>query len=192
VVLLNAPGRQTRSTGDGDSGADDLLYKPVETGDLLRTVAGALHQATEPTGAPHAVNGSYEPRVRLRVLVAEDNPVNQLVTRRMLEKRGHQVEIARDGRQAIAAYDRAGFDLLLMDVQMPAVDGWEATAAIRRREKATGGPRLPIVALTAHAMKGDEDRCLAAGMDGYITKPIDPSALDAWIEKVAILMASTV
>jgi len=68
---------------------------------------------------------------------------------------------------------------------MPVVDGWEATAAIRRREKVTGAPRLPIVALTAHAMKGDEDRCLAAGMDGYITKPIDLGALDAWIEKVA-------
>jgi signal transduction histidine kinase/DNA-binding response OmpR family regulator len=184
LIVLNSPGRPTKSQPAGDDVIDALLHKPVAAAELVRTLAVVLQPAgstsvEEPREAP------AERRPRLRVLVAEDNPVNQLVTRRLLEKRGHDVEIARDGRQAVAAFDRGGFDLILMDVQMPVVDGWEATAAIRLRERANGGHRLPIVALTAHAMKGDEDRCLDAGMDGYITKPIELAALDAWIEKVS-------
>ena len=184
LLVLNSPGRQTRPQPEGDAVVDALLYKPVPAAELLRVLSAVL----QPSGSPaddEPPEAPAERRPRLRVLVAEDNPVNQLVTRRLLEKRGHDVEIARDGRQAVAAFDRGGFDLILMDVQMPVVDGWEATAAIRGREQANGGPRLPIVALTAHAMKGDEDRCLAAGMDGYITKPIELTALDAWIETVS-------
>ena len=115
-----------------------------------------------------------ESRRKLRILLAEDNKVNQLVAARLLEKRGHTVVIAGNGREALAALDEpgsGGFDLILMDVQMPEMDGFEATGIIRAREKSSG-THLPIIAMTAHAMKGDEERCLAAGMDGYVSKPI--------------------
>jgi two-component system sensor histidine kinase/response regulator len=108
----------------------------------------------------------------LRVLLVEDNPVNQRVACRMLEKNGHTVVVAGNGREALHALEGQEFDAVFMDVQMPEMDGFEATAAIRELERGTNR-RLPIVALTAHAMIGDRDRCLAAGMDGYLTKPID-------------------
>ncbi|MBI2753348.1 MAG: response regulator [Betaproteobacteria bacterium] len=180
LILLYAPGRPAKSVGAPESGADAVLYKPVEPAGLLAALVGELPEPA--TGLP---DGQPDAQSPLRILVAEDNPVNQMVTKRLLERRGHHIEIARDGLEAIAAHARGSFDLILMDVQMPAVDGWEATAAIRQREEIEGSPRLPIVALTAHAIKGDAERCLAAGMDGYITKPIEMAALDAWIEKVA-------
>ena len=108
----------------------------------------------------------------LRILLAEDNPVNQRLAMRLLEKRGHRVELASSGREAIDWLEKKRFDLILMDLQMPDMDGLEATALIREREKRDGG-RTPIVALTAHTMKGDRERCLEAGMDNYINKPID-------------------
>jgi signal transduction histidine kinase/ligand-binding sensor domain-containing protein len=112
------------------------------------------------------------PAVRLRILLAEDNPVNQRLAMRLLERRGHGVTLASSGREAIDWAEREHFDLILMDLQMPDMDGLEATAMIREREKQRGG-RTPIVALTAHTMKGDRERCLEAGMDNYINKPID-------------------
>jgi two-component system sensor histidine kinase/response regulator len=108
--------------------------------------------------------------------LAEDNAVNQKIASRFLEKEGHRVTLASNGRQALAAIERENFDVVLMDVQMPEMDGFEATAAIRAQERDTG-KRLPILAMTAHAMAGDRERCLAAGMDGYIAKPISASAL---------------
>jgi CheY-like chemotaxis protein len=109
-------------------------------------------------------------------LLAEDNPVNQTLAMRLLEKHGHHVVLARHGREAIERIERERFDLVLMDVQMPELDGLEATVEIRDKEKTTGG-HLPIVAMTAHAMQGDKERCLAAGMDGYIAKPINVKEL---------------
>jgi signal transduction histidine kinase/ligand-binding sensor domain-containing protein/ActR/RegA family two-component response regulator len=108
----------------------------------------------------------------LRILLAEDNPVNQRLAMRLLERRGHRVDLASSGREAIEWLERKSFDLILMDLQMPDMDGLEATALIREREKLSGG-RTPIVALTAHTMKGDRERCIEAGMDNYINKPID-------------------
>ncbi|MGA2436302.1 MAG: response regulator, partial [Bryobacteraceae bacterium] len=119
-----------------------------------------------------------------RVLVAEDNPVNQTLAVRLLERKGHTVVVANNGREAVQALDRERFDIVFMDVQMPEMDGFEATAAIRQKETATGA-HMPIVAMTAHAMKGDEERCLAAGMDAYISKPIQPGRLYALIETMA-------
>src|SRR5258708_6514972 len=107
----------------------------------------------------------------------KDNPVNQRLASRLLEKRGHSVLVVANGLEALEAVEKERFDLVFMDVQMPVMDGFEATTAIRKREGA-GGIRLPIVALTAHAMKGDREKCLAGGMDGYLSKPIRPQELD--------------
>ena len=121
---------------------------------------------------------------RLRVLLAEDNAVNQKIATRVLEKHGYQVTVAADGRQALAARDRASFDVVLMDVQMPGMDGFECTAAIRDHERETGN-HLPIIAMTAHAMPGDRERCIAAGMDSYIAKPLKAAELIELLEKFA-------
>ena len=120
-------------------------------------------------------------RQPLRVLLVEDNSVNQRVAVRLLEKMGHCVAVAGNGREALAALDVESFDLVLMDVQMPEMDGLEATAAIRQREQTTGA-HVPILAMTAHNMKGDRERCLEAGMDGYVAKPIRPHELMEAIE----------
>jgi len=120
---------------------------------------------------------------KLRVLLAEDNAVNQKIAARVLEKQGHHVTVAADGRQALAALDRATFDVVLMDVQMPEMDGFEATAAIRGHERETGN-HIPIIAMTAHAMPGDRERCIAAGMDSYIAKPLKVGELIELLEKI--------
>jgi CheY-like chemotaxis protein len=117
------------------------------------------------------------PPGKLRILLAEDNLVNQRLALRMLEKRRHTVLVANDGREVLAILQREQVDIVLMDVQMPDLDGFQATAAIRDREKTSGG-HLPIVALTAHALKGDKERCLASGMDAYLSKPIRGQDLD--------------
>jgi CheY-like chemotaxis protein len=120
------------------------------------------------------------------VLVAEDNVVNQRVAVGMLERAGHRAVVVENGRQALAALSREAFDLVLMDVQMPELDGFETTAAIREHERERARKRhVPIVALTAHAMKGDAERCLAAGMDAYLAKPLQPAELIAVIGRLA-------
>ena len=120
------------------------------------------------------------PEKRLAILVAEDNPVNQQLSLRLLEKLGHSAVLARNGQEAVRAFEHQTFDLILMDVQMPEMDGYQATAAIRARER--GAQRTPIIALTARAMKGDRERCLAAGMDGYLSKPIKAAELQETLE----------
>src|ERR1019366_10455756 len=113
----------------------------------------------------------------LSILLAEDNRVNQLLMVRLLEGRGHQVTVAGDGRVALEAAERRGFDVILMDVQMPEMDGLEATRMLRER-----GVRAPIIAMTAHAMQGDRDKCLSAGMNAYVSKPIQPDEVFEAIE----------
>jgi CheY-like chemotaxis protein len=132
-----------------------------------------------PSGSPHG----------WRILLAEDNAVNQTLAVRMLEKRGHQVAVVGTGKAALAALAQHSFDLILMDVQMPELDGFEATAAIRARERESGG-HLPIIAMTAHAMKGDQERCLAAGMDGYVAKPMKAADLYAAIDRLLTAMST--
>ena len=119
----------------------------------------------------------------LRVLLAEDNPVNQLVAVRLLQRKGCEVTVVSNGRQAVDQLDSGRFDLVLMDVQMPELDGLEATAEWREKEK-TRGDHTPIIAMTAHAMQGDRERCLAAGMDGYVSKPFHAEEIFPIIQQV--------
>lgn len=135
----------------------------------------------EPESSFHSIERSDH---SLRVLLAEDNPVNQRLVVRLLEKRGHAIIVARDGREALEAFERERFDAVLMDVQMPDMNGLEATAAIREKERATSR-YTPIIAMTAHAIKGDRERCMEAGMDGYIAKPIKPDEMFRVLEEFA-------
>jgi CheY-like chemotaxis protein len=136
-----------------------------------------------PDSVPAAA--ASEPRSQPRhVLVAEDNPINQRVVQHLLRKRRWSMTVVDDGRQAVAAFERERFDLVLMDVQMPEMDGLEAVTLLRSIERRDGRGHTPVIAVTAHAMSGDRDRCLARGMDGYVTKPLRPDALFAHIDDV--------
>ncbi|MBL8481263.1 MAG: response regulator, partial [Rhodocyclaceae bacterium] len=138
------------------------------------TETASAHGAEErPLVTRHSLREGHR---SLRILVAEDNEVNQMLVQRMLENRGHYVRLAHNGRQALDMLEKHNFELILMDVQMPEMDGLEATRRIRRREAEKGG-HVPIIALTAHAMKGDRELCIAAGMDGYVSKPLRASEL---------------
>ncbi|MCS6925450.1 MAG: PAS domain S-box protein [Candidatus Binatia bacterium] len=163
-------------------GITRYLLKPVKPSDLQRVLLEVMGQhAPLPAHAP-----APQPRpVRsLRILLAEDNPVNQKLAIRLLEKWGHRVVVATTGAEAVARVAEEAFDVVLMDVQMPEMDGLEATAAIRARERAQGG-HLPIIAMTAHAMQGDKERCLAAGMDAYVSKPLKTDELHALLARLA-------
>jgi CheY-like chemotaxis protein len=170
------------------------LPKPARRADLLEAMKmilsapaatrGGAVDSGEPLGLV-TVHTLRERRTQLRVLVAEDNAVNQTLARRLLEKRGHTVVIAENGRAALDALERETFDLILMDVQMPVLGGIEAASCIRERERiAGGGARIPIIALTANAMAGDRERCIGSGMDEYLTKPIQARDLFATMERV--------
>jgi len=165
------------------------LTKPVKQSELFDVVVSVL---TEPV--VEKPRSSKKPRSRqggLHVLLAEDNQVNQLVATRILEKLGHQVTAVSNGREAVSAVQSGKFDVIAMDVQMPEMDGLEATAAIRRWERTTG-THIPIIAMTAHAMKGDRERCLEAGMDGYTSKPIRINQLEQAIAKLVPTIAVNV
>jgi CheY-like chemotaxis protein len=140
-----------------------------------------LGEAPAPPEAPAA----QAQTAALRVLLADDNPVNQALVRGFLERRGHSVAVARTGREALAAVEGGTIDVVLMDIEMPEMGGLEAAALLRRREQEAGRARLPVVALTAHAMKGDRERCLAAGMDDYLTKPLRSADLDRVLARLA-------
>jgi CheY-like chemotaxis protein len=178
-------------SGDADRcrelGVAGYLTKPIGQSELLDAIlhaVGGKLQAVAPASGPGTQHPSGERRRGLRILLAEDNRVNQILAVRLLEKRGHHVQVAGDGREALEKLKTADFDLVLMDVQMPVMGGFEATAAVRETEKGTGR-HIPIVALTAHAVKGDRERCLAAGMDGYVAKPIRSEEL---LEQIGALI----
>jgi signal transduction histidine kinase/CheY-like chemotaxis protein len=178
VVMLISAGRPGDAARCRELGVAAYLTKPVQRSELRDAILLALSGRSAEHERPTLVtrHSLREARRFGRILVVEDNPVNQLVARRLLEKRGHTVVVANNGKEALAILEDAavpGFSCALMDVQMPEMDGFECTAIIRRREQMTGS-HLSIIAMTAHAMNGDEARCLAAGMDGYVSKPIEP------------------
>jgi two-component system sensor histidine kinase/response regulator len=185
IMMLTSAGHRGDAERCKELGVAAYLLKPIRQSELRESIALVLG-AREQSGAiplvtRYSLHDSRDPMAVLRILVAEDNAVNQRLVVRLLEKRGHRVVLAVDGRQAIEALNQESFDLVLMDVQMPEMDGLEATTIIREKEKKTG-QHQPIVALTAHAMTGDRDRCLTVGMDGYLTKPIRPQELDELLD----------
>jgi signal transduction histidine kinase/ligand-binding sensor domain-containing protein/ActR/RegA family two-component response regulator len=145
--------------------------------DLAAEGVEAILNTAGPAPAPPLDVPAIRDRTKARILLAEDNMINRKIACRVLEKEGHQVQAVTDGRQAVEAWQRGGYDLILMDCQMPELDGYEATREIRRREAATGDEHIPIIALTAHAMKGAAEECLAAGMDDHLAKPLDREQL---------------
>ncbi|HEY2686039.1 MAG TPA: response regulator [Steroidobacteraceae bacterium] len=184
IMMLTSQSQREDAQRCRSLGVDSYLLKPIRLNELrdaiLRLLGATMRteNAQKPLAAASIVHGS------LNILVAEDNAVNQLLMKRLLHKRGHQVTIVGDGRGAVNAAAQKQFDLVLMDVQMPELDGLQATREIRRRE-AFSGRHLPIIALTAHAMQSDQERCLASGMDGYLTKPINAGELDALLQSYA-------
>jgi two-component system sensor histidine kinase/response regulator len=177
VLMLTSAGQPEDVERCRQLGVRAYLTKPVRQSELLETILATLggsplHTRLAAAGE-HAVPDGARP---LHILVAEDNSVNQKLALALLRKQGHTATIANTGRAAIEAVAQEAFDVVLMDVQMPEMDGMEATAEIRRRERQKGG-RVPIIAMTAHAMKGDRERCLEAGMDGYVSKPIQMQEL---------------
>ncbi len=185
LVMLSSAGQTENSVRCQVLGIARYLIKPVKQSDLRETILRVMNPQGEPGGptGQATVQAAATRRPR-RILLAEDGLVNQQVARELLEARGHQVVVVNNGREAVETLEHESFDLVLMDVQMPEMDGFEATAAIRRKEQATGN-HLHIVAMTAHAMKGDRERCLKAGMDAYLSKPVQSKTLYEMVEGVA-------
>jgi two-component system, sensor histidine kinase and response regulator len=186
TVMLTSGGQRGDGARCAEMGIASYLIKPVQQSDLLDSLCKVLGSRIATPGLAQLITGQTlrEDRVPLRVLLAEDNPVNQRVAARLLEKWGHVVVLAENGVRAIEELERQRFDLILMDVQMPVMDGMEATAKIRQKEKITGA-HVPIIAMTAHAMEGDRQRFLESGMDGYISKPVHSLELFEVIESIS-------
>ena len=186
IMMLTSAGHRGDAARCQELGVAAYLLKPIRQSELREAIARVLGAREQDGAIPlitrFSVQDAREPSSFLRVLLAEDNAVNQRLAVRLLEKRGHHVVVAGNGREALEALEKGSFDLVFMDVQMPEMDGLEATAAIRDKEKSSG-LHQPIIALTAHAMKGDREKCLAGGMDGYLTKPIRPPELDGILEE---------
>jgi two-component system sensor histidine kinase/response regulator len=186
VIILTSAGHSGDAARSQELQVHFRLNKPARQSDLYDAIVRSLSaQCADraPQSGAAAIRAVETPASSLRVLLAEDNHVNQRLGVRLIENRGHQVTLASNGREAVEAMKEASYDLVLMDVQMPEMDGIEATIAIRAHEAKIGG-RQHIVALTAHAMKGDERRCYEAGMDGYLSKPIRPAELDEILMRV--------
>jgi two-component system, sensor histidine kinase and response regulator len=183
IMMLTSAGHLGDASRCRELGISAYLVKPIRQGELLQGICQVLNFAAEKQAPLVTRHTLREARNRSRILLAEDNAVNQTLAMRLLEKRGYMVTLASNGQEAVAAVEKEMFDLVLMDIQMPEMDGFQATAAIRKREASTGR-RTPIVAMTAHALKGDQERCLAGGMDAYISKPIRSNELFETIERM--------
>jgi signal transduction histidine kinase/DNA-binding response OmpR family regulator len=189
IIMLTSASQPGDAARCRELGVAGHLTKPVSRGELHPLICTVLDRGEAEHPVPESAAASLPagPAAASRkILLAEDNAINRAVAVRLLERRGHQVTVAANGREAVEAVQRESFDLVLMDVQMPEMDGFEATATIRKAESGTGR-RLPIFAMTAHAMKGDAERCCAAGMDGHLPKPIRPADLYAMIDTVVLV-----
>jgi CheY-like chemotaxis protein len=184
LVLLTSFGQRGHGAEAARIGIAAYLTKPVDEADLYDCLVEVLDERVR--RAPHLVTRhslrEQRPAVAAHVLVAEDNEVNQKVAVKILERLGYGVELAENGKEALAACARRRYDAVLMDGQMPGMDGYEATRRIRERET-RGGRRVPIIAMTASAMKGDREKCLESGMDDYVSKPVTPENLEAVLRK---------
>jgi two-component system sensor histidine kinase/response regulator len=181
IMMLTSGGQRGDAARCEELGISAYLLKPVRQAELREAIMRVLGSKEQAKAAPmitrYSMQQDSEPLKGMSILLAEDNPVNQKLAIRLLEKRGHRVTIAFNGEQALSAMEKESFDLVLMDVQMPEMDGLQATTLLREREKLSGHHQS-VVAMTALAMKGDRERCMAAGMDGYLSKPISPQELD--------------
>jgi CheY-like chemotaxis protein len=184
LVMLTSAGRREDADRCRKLGISASLSKPIKQSELFDVIINVIGEsAAERPRRTQRRRKSSHAQGKLRILVAEDNEINQLVARRIFERLGHRVTVVGNGREALSAVQSGKFDLVAMDVQMPEMDGLETTAAIRNlQQKAVA--HIPIVAMTAHAMKGDRERCFAAGMDGYVAKPIRVPALAKAISAV--------
>lgn len=188
MIMLTSAGQRGDAARCLELGISAYLLKPINQKQLLETICGSLQKSDVTQTRPalltrHSIRESAR---GLNILLAEDNLIGQKLAVSLIQRMGHKVSIAQNGIQAIEAIEREKFDIILMDVQMPEMDGLEATQAIRERESLTGRPRIPIIAMTAYAMAGDRDRCLEAGMDGYVSKPINAQELFEAIENVEL------
>jgi two-component system, sensor histidine kinase and response regulator len=184
VMMLSSADRSDDAARCRALGVAHYLRKPIGQSELFDAIVSVLGARPRETPAlPRAaLAGTLSGQRSLKILLTEDNKINQAVATGLLRKRGHKVLLASDGRQALALLESSAIDVVLMDIQMPEMDGFAATAAIREREKTTGN-HIPIVALTAHAMQGDRERFLAGGMDDYLSKPIHAQELDKVLER---------
>jgi two-component system, sensor histidine kinase and response regulator len=185
IMMLSSAGQRGDAARCRQLGIAAYLTKPVQSSELRRAITSVLGREEGAAQSPTLVtrHSLREAPPGVRILVVEDNAVNRLLAVRLLEKQGHRVAAVNNGREALAALEKEEFDLALTDVQMPEMDGFELAATLRAREQATGR-HLPLVAMTAHAMKGDRERCLQAGMDAYVSKPIRPSELQETINSL--------
>ena len=185
VVMLTSAEQSADLRRCRELGLSAYLVKPIGQAALLEAIKGVAGTRAAAPRASDAAGPVPDHATRpLHVLVAEDHRVNQMLAVRLLEKRGHTVAVATNGNEAVAAVEGKRFDLILMDVQMPEMDGLDATAAIRRQEQETTTTHVPIIGLTAHAMQGDREMCLAAGMDDYVSKPLSAGKLFEAIDRV--------
>jgi CheY-like chemotaxis protein len=185
MIMLTSVGERGHAQKCKETGISAYLMKPVDRTELLDALILSLGKTNRPdTARPLLTRHSIrESRNRMTILLAEDNPINRKLAVKMLENMGHTVNTVFNGREAVEALNTGHFDLVLMDIQMPEMDGTQATAIIREKEKITG-TRIPIIAMTAHALSGDKERFLAAGMDGYVSKPITAKGLFEAIESL--------
>jgi two-component system sensor histidine kinase/response regulator len=183
IMMLTSAGHLGDAERCRKLGIAGYLVKPVRQSELLDAICHLLGGEKEKESVALVTRRSLnDAKKSARILLAEDNAVNRTLAIRLLEKRGYMVTVAANGREALAALEKEDFDTILMDIQMPEMDGFEATVKIREKEKSTG-KHVPIIAMTAHALKGDEERCIEAGMDGYVSKPIRTSELYAALER---------
>jgi two-component system, sensor histidine kinase and response regulator len=185
VIMLTSAGLRGVAARCRQFGIKAYVTKPVKQSEVLQAIRAVLGSPPSMDEKPAVVSSRSRPesRIPLRILLVEDNQMNQVLATRLLQKRGHEVAVAENGRIALEALEKQDPDLVLMDVQMPEMDGFQATAAIRKRELNTG-KHMPIIAVTAHTMEGDKERCLKSGMDGYVSKPLRADALFSAIEEI--------